>query len=78
MLQPSLAAEKIKVEPIFKSSKVPSGKNFNYLEGKPELKLKTFKSTNFSWIENSKSYLSFPNIDLCYQRKIKTCEGLRN
>jgi len=37
--QPSLAEEKIEVIPIIKSSKGLSGKNFNYLEGKPELRL---------------------------------------
>ena len=36
---PSLAEEKIEVIPIIKSSKGLSGKNFNYLEGKPELRL---------------------------------------
>ena len=33
--QPSLAEEKIEVIPIIQSSKGLSGKNFNYLEGKP-------------------------------------------
>ena len=37
--QPSIAEEKIKVLPIIQSSKGLSGKNFNYLEGKPELRL---------------------------------------
>ena len=37
--QPSLAEEKIEVIPIIQSSKGLSGKNFNYLEGKPELRL---------------------------------------
>ena len=37
--QPSLAKEKIEVIPIIQSSKGLSGKNFNYLEGKPELRL---------------------------------------
>ena len=37
--QPSLADEKIEVIPIIQSSKGLSGKNFNYLEGKPELRL---------------------------------------
>ena len=37
--QPSLAEEKIEVKPIIQSSKGLSGKNFNYLEGKPELRL---------------------------------------
>jgi len=36
---PSLAEEKIEVIPIIQSSKGLSGKNFNYLEGKPELRL---------------------------------------
>jgi quercetin dioxygenase-like cupin family protein len=35
----SLAEEKIEVIPIIQSSKGLSGKNFNYLEGKPELRL---------------------------------------
>ena len=37
--QPSTAEEKIEVIPIIQSSKGLSGKNFNYLEGKPELRL---------------------------------------
>ena len=37
--QASLAEEKIEVLPIIQSSKALSGKNFNYLEGKPELSL---------------------------------------
>ncbi len=37
--QASLAEEKIEVIPIIQSSKGLSGKNFNYLEGKPELRL---------------------------------------
>ena len=37
--QPSLAEEKIEVIPIIQSSKGLSGKNFNYLKGKPELRL---------------------------------------
>ena len=37
--QPSPAGEKIEVIPIIQSSKGLSGKNFNYLEGKPELRL---------------------------------------
>ena len=39
MPQPSTAEEKIKVIPIIQSTKGLSGKNFNYLEGKPELRL---------------------------------------
>ena len=35
----SLSEEKIEVIPIIQSSKGLSGKNFNYLEGKPELRL---------------------------------------
>ena len=35
----SLAEEKIEVIPIIQSSKGLSGKNFNYQEGKPELRL---------------------------------------
>ena len=35
----SLAEEKIKVIPIIQTSKGLSGKNFNYQEGKPELRL---------------------------------------
>ena len=37
--QPSFAEEKIEVITIIQSSKGLSGKNFNYLEGKPELRL---------------------------------------
>ena len=36
---PSLAKEKIEVIPIIQTSKGLSGKNFNYQEGKPELRL---------------------------------------
>ena len=36
---PSLAKEKIEIIPIIQSSKGLSGKKFNYLEGKPELRL---------------------------------------
>ena len=36
---PSFAEEKIEVIPIIQSSEGLSGKNFNYLEGKPELRL---------------------------------------
>ncbi len=37
--KPSFTEEKIEVIPIIQSSKGLSGKNFNYLEGKPELRL---------------------------------------
>ena len=37
--QASFAEEKIEVLPIIQSSKGLGGKNFNYLEGKPELRL---------------------------------------
>ena len=37
--QPSLAEEKIEVIPLIQTSKGLSGKNFNYLDGKPELRL---------------------------------------
>ena len=37
--QPSFTEEKIEVIPIIQSSKGLSGKNFNYLEGNPELRL---------------------------------------
>ena len=37
--KPSFAEEKIEVIPIIQSSKGLGGKNFNYLEGKPELRL---------------------------------------
>ena len=37
--QPSAAEEKIEVMTIIQSSKGVSGKNFNYLEFKPELRL---------------------------------------
>ena len=39
MPQPSPAEEKIEVIAIIQSSKGLSGKNFNYLEGNPELRL---------------------------------------
>ena len=37
--QYSLAEEKIEVIQLIKTSKGLSGKNFNYLKGKPELRL---------------------------------------
>ncbi len=37
--KPYFAEEKIEVIPIIQSTKGLSGKNFNYLEGKPELRL---------------------------------------
>ena len=37
--QPTLADEKIEVITIIQSTKGLSGKNFNYLDGKPELRL---------------------------------------
>ena len=37
--QTSVAKDKIEVIPLIQSSKGLSGKNFNYLEGKPELRL---------------------------------------
>ena len=37
--KPSFAEEKIEVIPIIQSTKGLSGENFNYLEGKPELRL---------------------------------------
>ena len=67
----SVAEEKIEVIPIIQTSKGLSGKNFNYQEGKPELRLLKVK---ISWLENSNSYSSFPNVDSCHQRKIKACE----
>ena len=36
---PSLSEAKIEVIPLIQSSKGLTGKNFNYLEGKPELRL---------------------------------------
>ena len=39
----SLAEEKIEVIPLIQSSKGLSGKNFNYLKGKPELRLLKLK-----------------------------------
>ena len=36
---PSLAEEKIEVIPLIQTSEGLSGKNFNYLDGKPELRL---------------------------------------
>ena len=36
---PSLAEDKIEVIPLIQTSKGLSGKNFNYLDGKPELRL---------------------------------------
>ena len=41
---PSLAEEKIEFIPIIQSSKGLSGKKFNYLEGKPELRLLKVKN----------------------------------
>ena len=50
--QPSLAGEKIEVIPIIKSTRGLSGKKFNYLDGKPELRLlKVFSRLNY--LENS-------------------------
>ena len=43
--QPSFSEEKIEVISIIQSSKGLSGKNFNYLEGKPELRLLKVKIT---------------------------------
>jgi len=37
--QPSLSGEKIEVIPVIQSSEGLSGKNFNYPDGKPELRL---------------------------------------
>jgi len=42
--QTSVAEEKIEVIPLIQSSKGLSGKIFNYLEGKPELRLLKEKS----------------------------------
>ena len=39
LTQFSVAEEKIEVIPIIQTSKGLSGKNFNYLDGKPELRL---------------------------------------
>ncbi len=39
LIQISFAEEKIEVIPLIQSSRGLSGKNFNYLEGKPELRL---------------------------------------
>ena len=39
LAQFSLSEEKIEVIPLIQTSKGLSGKNFNYLEGKPELRL---------------------------------------
>ena len=71
--QPSLAEEKIEVIPLIQSSKGLSGKNFNYLVGKPELRLLKVKIP--VGLKNSNSYSSFPNVDSCHQREIKTCAG---
>ena len=46
---PSLAEEKIEVIPLIQTSKGLSGKNFNYQEGKPELRLLKVKIP--AWIE---------------------------
>ena len=40
---PSLAEEKIEVIPLIQTSKGLSGKNFNYLDGKPELTIDGLK-----------------------------------
>ena len=71
--QHSFAEEKIEVIPIIQSSKGLSGKNFNYLVGKPELRLLKVKIP--VGLKNSNSYSSFPNVDSRHQRKIKTCKG---
>ena len=39
LTQLSLAEEKIEVTPLIQTSRGLSGKNFNYLDGKPELRL---------------------------------------
>jgi len=71
--QPSFAQEKIEVIPIIQSSKGLSGKNFNYQEGKPELRL--LKSEDSSMDRNPISYAPCPNVDSCHERKIKTYKG---
>ena len=70
---PSLAEEKIEVIPLIQSSKGLSGKNFKYLEGKPELRLLKVKIP--SGIETPIHTHPAPNVDSCHKRKIKACEG---
>ena len=41
--QPNIAEEKIEVIPLIQSSKGLNGKKFNYLDGKPELRLLKLK-----------------------------------
>ena len=74
--QPSLAEEKIEVIPIIQSSKGLSGKNFNYLEGKPELSLLKVKIP----VDLKTPIHPHPSPMLIHvtRRKIKACEGRRN
>ena len=70
--QPTLAEEKIEVIPLIQSSKGLGGKNFNYLEGEPELRLLKVKIP----VGLKTPIHTHPsNVDSCHQRKIKTREG---
>ena len=62
---PSLAEEKVEVIPIIQSSKGLSGKNFNYLEGKPELRLLKVKIP--VGLKTPIHTHPSPNVDSCHQ-----------
>jgi len=64
--QPSFAEEKIEVIPIIQSSKGLSGKNFNYLEGKPELRLLKVKipSPPAAILSTDKKFITFLKLRL--------------
>ena len=69
--QLSTAEEKIEIIPIIQSSKGLSGKNFNYLEGKPELRL--LKVKIHVGLKTLIHKHPSPNVDSFDQRKIKAC-----
>ena len=71
--QHSLAEEKIEVIPIIQSSKGLSGKNFNYLEGKPELRLLKVKIP----VGLKTPIHTHPSPMLIHltRRRLKACEG---
>ena len=69
--QPSLAEEKIEVIPIIQSSKGLGGEIFNYLEGKPELRL--LKVKIHVGLKTLIHKHPSPNLDSFDQRKIKAC-----
>ena len=74
LAKPSIAEEKIEVIPLIQTSKGLSGKNFNYLEGKPELRLLKVKIP-IGLKTQIHTHPTLHNIDSCHQRKIKACEG---